>query len=276
MPRMSINEHDLKKLQGIQLELLQEVDRVCKKNNITYCIIAGTLLGAVRHGGYIPWDDDADVAMLREEYDKFVVACQRDLNNDLAYFQDIDMTDGYRWGYGKIRRQHTIFLRLGQEHLTYEQGVFIDIFPLDYVPEHKIQRYFHNLHCTLVRKLMWSEAGRYTEKNPFKRIAYQLMAHTPEIEVQRKYNALKEKSNRVPTSRVRILTFPTPNNGQYCYFKKWYTELTEILFEGIPFPSAKDFDGYLTFKFGDYMTLPPESERKVHPVSAYDFSVFDE
>ncbi|MFI3175843.1 MAG: LicD family protein [Bacillota bacterium] len=276
MSRVHITEPDLKKLQGIQLELLQEVDRVCKQNNIKYCIIAGTLLGAVRHGGYIPWDDDADVAMLREEYDKFVLACQRDLNHDLAYFQDIDTTDGYRWGYGKIRRKNTTFLRLGQEHLTFEQGVFIDIFPLDYVPEKKIPRYFHNLHCTLVRKWMWSEVGRYTEKNPIKRMAYQLMARTPKTEVQRKYNALKEKSNRVPTSRVRILTFPTPNNGQYCYFKKWYTDLAEIVFEGVSFPAAKDFDEYLSFKFGDYMMLPPESERKVHPVSAYDFSVFDD
>lgn len=275
MARVYINDTDLKKLQGIQLELLKEVQRVCEKNDITYCIIAGTLLGAVRHGGYIPWDDDADVAMLREEYDKFVQACKVDLNLDLAYFQDIDTTENYRWGYGKIRRENTTFLRLGQEHMDYKSGVFIDIFPLDYVPENKIARYIHNMKCTFVRKLMWSEVGRITEQNTFKRGIYKLMSLVPETEVRKKYNNLKNKSNKTPTSRVRILTFPTPNNGQYCYFKKWYTELADIEFEGHMFSGAFDYDEYLSFKFGNYMELPPEEDRKVHPVSAYDFSVFD-
>ena len=134
---MTYDDADLRRIQLVQLDLLKEVDRICKKCGIRYNIIAGTLLGAVRHGGFIPWDDDADVAMLRREYDRFVLACQKELNTDKYYFQDHHVTPGYRWGYGKLRRKDSLFLREHQEHMPYEQGIFIDIFPLDCVPNER-------------------------------------------------------------------------------------------------------------------------------------------
>ena len=109
-------------MQMIQLEMLAEVDRICRKCNIHYNIIAGTLLGAVRHGGYIPWDDDADVAFLRPEYEKFRIACETELDGERFYFQDHRNTKGYRWGYGKLRRKGTLFVREHQEHMPYEQN----------------------------------------------------------------------------------------------------------------------------------------------------------
>ena len=132
---LEIDNKTLRKIQMIQLEMLEEVDRICKKCNIHYNIIAGTLLGAVRHGGYIPWDDDADVAMLRKEYEKFRKACKTELDTTRFEFQDDRRTKGYRWGYGKLRRKDTLFLREFQEHMPYFQGIFIDVFPLDAVPD---------------------------------------------------------------------------------------------------------------------------------------------
>ncbi len=268
MTKVIINADELRRIQLVQLELLKEVDRICKVHNIKYCIIAGTLLGAVRHGGYIPWDDDADVAMLRTEYDKFTHACKNSLNTKLFYFQDNEHTPGYRWGYGKLRKKGTQFVRLNQEHMPYEQGVFIDIFPLDYVPMNKAKRLVHNIHCTYVRKLMWAEVGKYSEKNQIKRMVYTVMGLVSEQGVKNRYRNLKEKSNRDSSSQlVRILTFPTPKNGYYGYYKKWYTQLSDIQFEGYSFPAAKDYHEYLSFKFGKYMQLPPKEQRKVHPVS---------
>ena len=112
---LQLDDRQLRQLQMIELEMLVEVDRICKKCGIQYNIIAGTLLGAVRHGGFIPWDDDADVAMLRPEYEKFRKACKTELDTTRFYFQDHRNTRGYRWGYGKLRRKNTLFLRENQE-----------------------------------------------------------------------------------------------------------------------------------------------------------------
>lgn len=260
---------DLRQIQLIQLEMLIEVDRICKKNNIKYCIIAGTLLGAVRHGGFIPWDDDADVAMLRKEYEKFCKACEQDLDIERFYLQTHNNTEGYRWGYGKLRRKNTKFIREGQEHMPYESGIFIDLFPLDNVPKNKLFRKIHNGICTIIRKLLWSKVGAKVDNKKSMRILYGFLSIIPKDIIFWGYNILVNKSSKMRTELVRILTFPTPDNGHYGYYRQWYTELANIEFEGYLFPAAKDFDGYLRFKFGDYNTLPPLKERKVHAASYY-------
>lgn len=262
----------LRKLQLIQLDMLIEVDRICKKNNIKYNIIAGTLLGAVRHGGYIPWDDDADIAMLRSEYEKFFEVIKKDLDTTKYYFQEYRNTDGYRWGYGKLRRKGTEFIRSGQEHMPYESGIFIDIFPLDNVPDNKYIRFLHNIHCTLIRKILWSAVGEREEKNFFLRKIYFFLNKIPLKKVFNHYEKFKDKYNSKDCSMVRILTFPTPNK-MYGYYKKWYEESKSIIFEAHEFDGIKEYDEYLKFKFNDYMNLPPESERKIHSVSRIKLEV---
>ena len=118
---------DLRRLQLVQLELLDELDRVCRKNGIPYMLDGGTMIGAVRHKGFIPWDDDIDVAMLREDYER-LKGVQSDFDSGKCFFQDDSTDPEYRWGYGKLRRKGTSFIRLGQEHLKQKDGVFIDIF----------------------------------------------------------------------------------------------------------------------------------------------------
>ena len=108
---------ELERLQDVQKELISEVKRICLKNNIHFNMVGGTMLGAIRHGGYIPWDDDADIGFLREEYEKFREACKTDLNHEKYYMQDLRDTEGYRWGYGKLRKKGTEFIRLNQEFM---------------------------------------------------------------------------------------------------------------------------------------------------------------
>ena len=250
----------------IQLEMLIEVDRICKKCGIHYNIIAGTLLGAVRHGGYIPWDDDADVALLRPEYEKFRKACETELDTTRFYFQDHRNTPGYRWGYGKIRRKDTLFLREHQEHMPYEQGVFIDVFPLDGVPDNYLLRNMKNFECFCVRKFLWAKVGKIAEKNFWKRQAYKLMDKVPEEGIFNYYQGMVKRANKKETQMVRILMFPTPNR-EWGYLRCWYENSADIVFEGVTFVGIKDYEDYLNFKFGDYMELPPVEKRKVHPVS---------
>ena len=262
-----MTESELRRVQLTELEILTEIDRICKKNRIPYCIIAGTLLGAVRHKGFIPWDDDADVAMLRKDYERFVKACAKEIDEKRFYFQDHRTTDGYRWGYGKMRRKDTLFLRLHQENMPYDQGIFVDVFPLDSVPDSRIGRIVMNFRCFLLRKFLWARVGKTADPLLRKRILYTLMDLIPE---KRLLNALDKlvASRRDKQSKwVRILMFPTPNR-QYGYLRRWYQSRSNIEFEGRMFPGIRDYDAYLSFKYGDYRRLPPVQKRKVHPVSA--------
>ena len=215
-----LNNEQLRQLQMIELEMLLEVDRICKKCGIKYNIIGGTLLGSVRHKGFIPWDDDADVAMLREEYEKFKKACKKELDTTRFYFQDFKNTKGYRWSYGKLRRKNTLFLREFQEHMPYEQGVFIDIFPVDAVPDNYILRAVHNFHCFCIRKILWAEVGKIADKKKWKRGWFNLISRIPEKRVLRHYDKMTKRMNRKKTRKVRIVLMPLPNKG-FGYERKW-------------------------------------------------------
>ena len=263
---IELDDKELKQLQMIELEMLQEVARICNLHNIKYTIIGGTLLGAVRHGGFIPWDDDADVAMLRPEYEKFCNIINESLDHSRFYFQDMEHTQGYRWGYGKIRRKNTVFLREGQEEMPYEQGVFLDIFPIDGTPDSFLLRIIHEFRCFIVRKILWSSVGRKTEKNKLIRNIYKVLYLIPDNTVKKMYRGLILKKHSEDTEVVRTLTFPShgPLHG---YYRNWFAETAPIEFEGIRFEGVKDYKGWLTYEFGDYMKIPPKEKQKAHPVS---------
>ncbi len=268
---------DLRKMQLLQLDMLVELDRVCKKNDIHYQIWGGTQLGAVRHKGFIPWDDDADIVMLREEYEK-LKKCADELNGDICYFQDHSTDKEYRWGYGKLRRTGTKYIRVGQEHLKCKTGVFVDIFPLDDIPKSTVGQMLQDFHCYCLRKIMWSEVGRVNTKG-FMKLWYTLLS---KINVEFVFNRLKrytKKSRNSSENKVRTLCFTSigklyrkhPIKERYGMPKKWFTSFEQFEFEGVMLDGLKYYDEYLTFSFGDYMQLPPPEKREQHsPVSEYD------
>ncbi len=244
------------------------MDRICRKREISYNIIAGTLLGAVRHGGFIPWDDDADVALLRPEYERFKEACETELDTERFLFQDSSATEGYRWGYGKLRRRDSLFLRKDQEDLKYHQGIFIDVFPLDSIPAGKGARRLYDLQCFLLRKLMWSPVGAKAEENFWKRALYRILSRYPEERLKRRYDRFMRRGNRKYEASpwVRILSFPAPARERG-YLREWYQKSGPYSFEGKRLTGIYDYDAYLRFKFGDYMELPEEKDRKTHPIT---------
>ena len=265
MSEYYMTPEELRAVQLTELELLCEVDRICRKCGLTYRIVAGTLLGAVRNGGFIPWDDDADVAFLREEYELFRTACETELDTERFYFQDHRNTPGYRWGYGKLRRKGTAFIRLNQEHMQYEQGIFIDLFPYDYVPDNKLLRQIHCFKCFFYRKAFWAPVGKNVS-NGLPKLVYKLLDFIPAAKLYRSFEKFVDASNKRESKWIRILTFPTPT-WDHGYKRVWADKTAEYTFEGVKLFGPKEYDDYMSFKFGDYMTLPPESERKTHPVS---------
>lgn len=269
--RYNLTDEDLKKLQEIELELLTEFDRICRSHNIIYSIDGGTLLGAVRHGGFIPWDDDADVIMVRSEYEKFKIIADKELDHKRFYLQDMDNTPGYRWGYGKLRRRDSSFVRLNQEHMPYEQGIFMDIFICDNVPGNYYMRSVCNFISYVYRKFFWSEVGKIIEKGYRKKIL-NLMAKVPEDKLKNSYRKYIRHRNKKYSDWVKCLTFPACNKT-YGYKREWYVDTIDVPFENIVLKGSRKKEEYLQFLYGDYMTLPPMEKRKVHPVSEIKFPV---
>ena len=265
MGQYVLSNEEIRKIQKIELELLIEFDRICRKNDIRYSIDGGTLLGAVRGGGFIPWDDDADVIMNRNDYTKFVGLLEKELDHNRFYFQDMMNTIGYRWGYGKLRRKGTRFVRLNQEYMPYEQGIFLDVFVCDNVPNNYLRRCLTNFHSYMYRKAFYSVVGINNEKG-IKKIVYLILSQLSEDRLKSSYSKYVKKRNAEYSEWTKCLTYPACNN-YFGYRREWYEDTIEIQFEGVTLMAARKYDEYLTFLYGDYMKIPDENERKTHPIS---------
>lgn len=264
---IELDSMTLRRLQMTELEMLKEVDRICRKYDIKYSLDGGTLLGAIRHDGFIPWDDDADVVMLRSEYIRFYKACKKELNREKFFLQDFRTDSNYRWGYSKMRRNGTVFLREGQEHGKWNQSVFIDIFVYDQVPDSEILRRIHLLICFCIRKGLYAEVGRKSAINGLLRKFYQLLSIIPRDRWVRQLEKVAEITNKNRTELVRHMTYPYRKECRYGLPRECFDEYIDKEFEGYNFKIFKKYDLYLTRLYGAYMVLPPVEKRKVHPVS---------
>ena len=273
-----LSPEEFRKMQLLQLDMVSELDRVCRKYDINYTISCGTLLGAVRHKGYIPWDDDADITMLREDYEKFKQHID-ELNPEICFFQDHDTDPEYLWQYGKLRRTGTKFVRVGQEHIKCKTGVAIDIFPLDDVPRSVAGQVLQDFDCFILRKILYARVGVKNSKG-FSKLVYWLLCRIPVSYVYKRVDWYAKKSSNSSINRVRLLLFTSfgklyvknPIRKRYGMPKRWFLKRAESEFEGRKFYGIKSYDEFLTWMYRDYMTLPPEEKRVQHaPVSDYEF-----
>lgn len=273
-----LTPEQFRKMQLTELDMLVEFDRVCRKHNIKYVLFGGSLLGAIRHKGYIPWDDDADIGMLREDYNKFKKYAN-EMDAKVCYFQDHDTDSEYRWGYGKLRRTDTVYVRVGQEHLKCKTGIFVDVFPMDDVPKSVIGQIIQDKKVFCLRKVLWSEVAKKNTKG-FMRLWYTMLSKIPVNMVFKAYDKYAQKSNNSTPNRVRCLSFPAtgtlykknPISERYSMPKSWFLDRKEYLFEGKMFYSSRDYDTVLSYIYGDYMQLPPEDKRGQHsPFSIIKF-----
>lgn len=214
-------------MQLVLLDMIVELDRVCRMHNINYVIFAGSLLVAIRHKGYIPWDDYADIAMTREDYEKFKLI-KSDLNPEICFFQDHTTDPEYRWGSGKLRRTDTTFIRADQEHIKNKTGVFIDIFSLDDIPKSIIGQMIQDFECFCLRKITWFEVGKYQMKG-FWKIWVTILSKLPIDWVYKKSEKYTRKGSNSTDNYVRILMFPSlrklyrkaPLELRYGFPRKW-------------------------------------------------------
>ena len=273
--KRELTTEEFRKMQLLELDMLIEFDRVCRKHNIKYSILAGTLLGAVRHKGFIPWDDDADIGMLREEYEKFKSVIS-ELNPEICFFQDHTTDSEYRWGYGKLRRVGTEYVRIGQEHLKCKTGIFVDVFPLDDCPGSIVGQMVQDFYCFCCRKVLWSEVGRVVCKG-FYRVWYSLLSKIPTKVAFSLLSLYTKKSRNDNDKLVRTLCYTSigqlyfkhPLKQRYGLPKSWFLDCAEYDFENARLMGSRDYDEVLSFWFGDYMKLPPEDKREQHSACSF-------
>ena len=154
----------LRQLQLVELKILLEIKRICELANINYFLIGGTLLGAVRHGGFIPWDDDIDIGMLRDDYNRFLDVFPQ-LSNKEYTLGTYNTDRGHVFSFGKIRLNGTQFREPRNEHILDNQGIYVDIFPYDNTPDSKIVRRFHHILLALLETTV-TRKYRYRDVRP--------------------------------------------------------------------------------------------------------------
>ena len=264
---LKLTRKQLREIQLVELEMLIELDRICRENNIRYMLGGGTLLGAVRHKGFIPWDDDIDVIMLREEYNKFCRVCKTKLDTARFFLQTMGTDPRYRIGYAKIRRLGTEYVRVGQENMGYHGGIFIDILPFDNLPGRGRDRKKFLRNCLILRKILYSKAGSMCEQSPFKRAGFKVLSWIPEKMIKRVYHSYVTQYNDEDAVYVRCVGF----GDNTLYYKGMFEEWSELEFEGHRFYCPLNYDMYLKISYGyDYMLPPPKEERMGHaPVSSF-------
>jgi lipopolysaccharide cholinephosphotransferase len=241
---IKMDSNYIKKAQKVMLALLKEFDKLCKKHNLVYWIDHGTLLGAVRHKGFIPWDDDLDVTMPREDYERFLLIAKKELPENI-FLQTKESDLHTHVHHAKLRDRGSTFIEDWQQNkiIFAHQGIFMDIFPVNYIDPIKVRKYrnivnFSKIFC-----------NRYVRIDKIAKWFILLLNgwHDPNGE----YIVSGGENMHYITHTLKTSVFP----------------LSELKFEEMVVPVPNDTDAYLSSIFGsNYMTLPPKEKQKVHSV----------
>jgi lipopolysaccharide cholinephosphotransferase len=257
--------YNLEKIRDIQLQLydvLCRFDDICKKYSITYYLTGGTAIGAVRHKGFIPWDDDIDVAIPRPDYERFSHYAQLELGE--KYFWQTQFTDSeYHLPFGKIRKNNTSSIEAYQIPNLKRNGIFIDVFPLDGAPNYFFRIINLGIPKYINRIIIRKNVNRKFHKGYLEDLWMFTARMIP-------YSVL----HWIQSMCIRLYPYAASKyfvnlGGAYSYEKetgpmKWLNPPKYLNFETRLFPVMNNYDSYLRHVYGDYLKLPPEDKRTSH------------
>ena len=253
-----------KKLWAIEMDLVEQLLDVCKKNDIQIFAYAGTMLGAIRHKGFIPWDDDMDVCLTRENYDKLCKVA-KDSFREPYFFQNARTDKQFFIGYSRIRNSDTTGILKWEKSLKYNNGVYVDIFVMDaFINDRKLvdkQR----RKAKFIGKLMEHYYADSTNRSFAQKIILELFQNTfckvvPYETLMKEY----EKTLRMYEGKTDMYAMLTHDDSFINYFdKKDIEETICVDFEKIKVPMPKNYDKILRTQYGEYMEFPPVEERGV-------------
>ncbi len=251
--------YGLKELQNKILEIATYIDKLCRENNIDYCLMGGSALGAKRHGGFIPWDDDLDVFMRAEEYAKFREAFQTGGDHDLYYLQEWGAVDGMIT-MAKIRMNGTTYIEESLKDWDIHHGIYVDIFVLQVCPKHRIQQ-LHQCFWAKYVLLKGLSIRKYNRKKGIKGLAVKVVGLLPDKFL-------------VKHGLRQVYKYNGKDTGLFCYFfgraifknaiyeKKWFVPTEYVSFEKTELRVPVGLHDFLQTRFGDYMKIPDEKTIK--------------
>lgn len=255
-----------KKIWAIQLDLLFQLLCVCKKHDIKIIAYCGTILGAVRHGGFIPWDDDIDVALTRPEYEKLLKVAPKEFKE--PYFFQTALSDKeYFIGYARLRNSQTTGIITENRSLNYNNGIYIDVFVIDpYIhDESKLSRQLQ------LRKLFLLLLDTYHPHIKYNHLMPKIIVRLMNITLCRilPYKYLVSLYNRNLSKYMNIETRLSLMTHELSLIRRYWcnsSDLDDIIyvpFENIQIPIPKNYDELLTHTYGNYMEYPPLEKRGI-------------
>lgn len=255
---------ELRSLQLAELEILLEFQRVCEKLGLRYYLTAGTLLGAIRHKGFIPWDDDIDVAMPRKDYDRLGLEGPKFFTASYVY-QEYRTEPNFPYYFAKLRKRGTMAEEPILRAIEMEQGYYIDIFPLDRCPnsDKKAILLFKGIElmdCAALARVSPEYVCGY--QKPYMRLLWNVLRCLPNGGIF----TLREWMRKLLGQGGKRLCTVGGHHGypRETYQPEWFRETVGLEFEGHIFPAPVGWDALLTNMYGGYLTPPPEEDRQGH------------
>ena len=259
----------LKELHFTELEILEQVDRFCTEHGIRYSLYAGTLLGAVRHHGFIPWDDDLDICMPRKDYDRFIELWMKKAPEGYI-LQNKENSPEFTQSFTKIRKDNTTFLQQGEEDSDYHTGIFIDVFPIDRMPNGMMKKMVFTYRCMLYLLFTREFVPPKDKSTGIQRFlsmtVLKITSHEKRI---RKRNQLLDKIIKYnENTSLAMISTATIAGLKFTLSPDYFEHLIKIPFENSLFSCSEYYDQALKTQYKDYMKLPPKEQQawKHHPL----------
>lgn len=258
---------DLRKLQLVELNMLKEFIKVCEKLKLNYYLIGGTLIGCIRHKGFIPWDDDIDVVMPRHDYQIFLEKGQEYLAKNL-FIQTYKTDEEYTHNFAKIRNSNTTFIETTSKNRKINHGVYIDIFPLDNCTSSIFLQKYNNLRKNLYdiqieKYYYFDNKSKRSFKGKITKLISDFMYHNLTLkEIQEKKEKLFVKYNKKDTKFY--INYSGAWGMKEIWNKEDFSEKLLLEFEDTVVSVPKGYDRILKHVYGEYMKLPPKEKQITH------------
>lgn len=281
-----MRELTIEELKSVELDILKNVADFCDKNNIRYYLGGGTLLGAVRHKGFIPWDDDIDISMPRPDYERFIHLYNGTQPNYMV--KSIEIDPEYWRTFAKVFDNRTYLEEKNIRVKKRGNGVFIDVFPIDGLPESKMKRFLLFKTQEFLNFLYHSSAWNYTKSYKFadsasrfsvvkgyirtalKFLAITILYPLPTHKIIVRINANAARNSYATAKYIGAIVDCAHGASCEMIEKKIFEPRIKFSFEGESFWGPKGYHQYLTNLYGDYMKLPPINRRNTH----HDFKAY--